>query len=140
MSDSNNPEEPLLRKDRDPNQINAGMVKVDFEDVFAEPDHIRSLDLTWKCSKNIYRVSKRVVYGILAALFCAPLTLLWSLHFALLSFCHIWIVEPCTKSCMICCHCLGRPCSLVSHTVAKPLCSAMMTVLQGLVMALRKKS
>ncbi|XP_073323763.1 caveolin-3-like [Pagrus major] len=128
----NNEEEPLIRSDsptvetdftnnRDPKQITEDMDKVDFEDVIAEPAGVHSVDRVWKFSFNTFTVSKFWCYRGLTAIFGLPLSLLWGLVFACLSFWQIWVVVPSIKSCMFVFHCLCRPLLQVTKTVVRPV-------------------
>uniref|UniRef100_A0A8C6UWM9 Caveolin n=1 Tax=Neogobius melanostomus TaxID=47308 RepID=A0A8C6UWM9_9GOBI len=124
---------------RDPAQINKDVVKVEFEDVIAEPYGTHSLDGVWKASYTTFTVSKYWCYRVLTALLGIPLSLLWGVLFALLSFCHIWAVVPCTKSCTIEFQCLGQIYSLVVHTFFDPLFEALGKIFSRVKVALHKE-
>ncbi|KAJ8409341.1 hypothetical protein AAFF_G00235390 [Aldrovandia affinis] len=119
LRDSNTKEIDLIN--RDPKQINEDVVKVDFEDVIAEPDGTHSLDGVWKASYTTFTVSKYWCYRMLSAIFGIPISLLWGFLFACISFCHIWAVMPCIKSYLIETQCLSRIYSLCIHTFCDPL-------------------
>ena len=97
---------------------------MEFEDVIAEPDGTHSLDGVWKLSYTTFTVSKYWCYRILSAIFGIPVALVWGFLFACISFCHIWAVVPCIKSCLIESACLGRIYSLAVHTFCDPLFEA----------------
>uniref|UniRef100_A0A671TEK9 Caveolin n=2 Tax=Sparus aurata TaxID=8175 RepID=A0A671TEK9_SPAAU len=107
--------------DRDPKQITEGVDKVDFEDVIAEPAGVRSVDCVWKYSFKTFTVSKHWVYRGLTAIFGLPLSLLWGLLFAFLSFLQIWVVAPCIKSLKFEFQCLCQPLLQVTKTVVRPV-------------------
>ncbi|KAL0978143.1 hypothetical protein UPYG_G00166690 [Umbra pygmaea] len=124
---------------RDPKQINEDVVKVDFEDVIAEPDGTHSLDGVWKASYTTFTVSKYWCYRILSAILGIPVALLWGFLFACLSFCHIWAVVPCIKSCLIESQCLSQMYSLVIHTFCDPLFEALGKIFSSVRVVLRKE-
>ncbi|XP_078065524.1 caveolin-1-like [Mustelus asterias] len=110
---------------RDPKKINEDVVKINFEDVIAEPEGSHSLDGVWKASLTTFTVSKYWCYRIMSAIFGVPLSILWGLYFACLSFCHIWTILPCIKSCLIEMHCFSRIYSLCIHTFCDPFYEAL---------------
>uniref|UniRef100_A0A673AI01 Caveolin n=1 Tax=Sphaeramia orbicularis TaxID=375764 RepID=A0A673AI01_9TELE len=124
---------------RDPKEINQDVVKVDFEDVIAEPDGTHSLDGVWKASYTTFTVSKYWCYRILTAILGIPFSLLWGFVFACLSFCHIWAVVPCIKSSLIELQCLSQLYSLVIHTFFDPLFVALGKIFSSITVALRKE-
>ncbi|KAL4655212.1 caveolin-3-like [Arapaima gigas] len=137
LRDSHTKEIDLIN--RDPKQINEDVVKVDFEDVIAEPDGTHSPDGVWKFSYTTFTVSKYWCYRLLTAIFGIPVSLLWGFLFACISFCHIWAVMPCIKSCLIEAQCLSRIYSLCVHTFCDPLFEALGKVFSGIKVALRKE-
>ncbi|KAJ8388596.1 hypothetical protein AAFF_G00131610 [Aldrovandia affinis] len=110
---------------RDPKHLNDDVVKVDFEDVIAEPPGTYSFDGVWKASFTTFTVTKYWFYRLLTALVGIPLALVWGLFFAILSFLHIWAVVPCLKSYMIEIHCVSRVYSICIHTFCDPFFEAM---------------
>ncbi|XP_027016062.1 caveolin-1 isoform X1 [Tachysurus fulvidraco] len=110
---------------RDPKHLNDHVVKVDFEDVIAEPAGTYSFDGVWKASFTTFTVSKYWFYRLLTALVGIPLALIWGIFFAILSFLHIWAVVPCVKSYMIEIHCISQVYSICVHTFCDPLFEAM---------------
>ncbi|KAJ8378977.1 hypothetical protein AAFF_G00232710 [Aldrovandia affinis] len=137
VKDSHTKEIDLIN--RDPKQINEDVVKVDFEDVIAEPDGTHSLDGVWKASYTTFTVSKYWCYRVLSAIFGIPISLLWGFLFACISFCHIWAVMPCIKSYLIETQCLSRIYSLCIHTFCDPLFEALGKVFGSIRVALRKE-
>ncbi|KAK3556423.1 hypothetical protein QTP70_008349 [Hemibagrus guttatus] len=124
---------------RDPKQINEDVVKVDFEDVIAEPDGTHSMDGVWKASYTTFTISKYWCYRILSAIFGIPVALLWGFCFACISFCHIWAVMPCIKSYLIETQCLSRIYSLCIHTFCDPFFEALGKIFSSIRVALRKE-
>ncbi|KAK5927492.1 hypothetical protein CgunFtcFv8_012643 [Champsocephalus gunnari] len=110
---------------RDPKRINDDVVKIDFEDIIAEPPGVYSFDGVWKASFTTFTVTKYWVYRLLTALVGIPLALIWGIFFAILSFLHIWAVVPCVKSYLIEIHCVSRVYSICIHTFCDPLFEAM---------------
>ncbi|KPP68723.1 caveolin-3-like [Scleropages formosus] len=137
LRDSHTKEIDLIN--RDPKLINEDVVKVDFEDVIAEPDGTHSLDGVWKASYTTFTVSKYWCYRLLTAIFGIPVSLLWGFLFACISFCHIWAVMPCIKSYLIEIQCLSRVYSLCIHTFCDPLFEALGKVFSGIKVVLRKE-
>ncbi|XP_062924451.1 caveolin-3 [Mobula hypostoma] len=124
---------------RDPNRINEDVVKVDFEDVIAEPEGTYSLDSVWKTSSTVFTVSKYWCYRIISAMFGVPLSLIWGFYFACLSFCHIWAIVPCIKSYLIETQCINRVFSLCIHTFCDPFYEALGKVFSNIHVNLHKE-
>ncbi|XP_075040237.1 caveolin-3 [Mixophyes fleayi] len=125
--------------DRDPKRINEDVIKVDFEDVIAEPYGTHSFDGVWKASFTTFTVTKFWCYRLLSALIGIPLSVIWGVLFALISFCHIWAVVPCIKSYLIEIQCVGRTCSLCVHTFCDPLFEALGKVFSAIKVTLQKQ-
>lgn len=102
--------EPILQKkkqkaraplpDRDPRYISAHL-KVDFEDVIAEPSSVHSLDSVWIGSHALFELMKFAFYRVLTTLLAIPMAFVAGLVFATLSCIHIWVVMPLVQSCMM---------------------------------------
>ncbi|XP_075893018.1 caveolin-3-like [Nelusetta ayraudi] len=130
----NSEDEPLLGtnsnpggidlENRDPKLINEDVAKVDFADVIAEPGGIHSVDRVWIISNCTYTKSKWFLYRTLTALFGIPLSLIWGLVFAFLSFCNIWVVVPCIKCIKVEFECLIRPFIKCIKSCFRPCCKA----------------
>jgi hypothetical protein len=90
------PEKVVDLVNRDPMGIN-GFLQVDFEDVFAEPDGMFSLDFCWSIAFTVFRCSKKICYVILTCLCACPLAFMWGCKFAIVSFKVIWIITPCMR-------------------------------------------
>uniref|UniRef100_A0A8C5MDD2 Caveolin n=1 Tax=Leptobrachium leishanense TaxID=445787 RepID=A0A8C5MDD2_9ANUR len=82
---------------RDPQNLN-GQLKVNFEDVIAEPETTHSFDKVWICSTAIFEISKYVVYKVLTLLLAIPLVFILGILFAIGSCLHIWIIMPIVKT------------------------------------------
>ncbi|XP_076124585.1 caveolin-3-like [Alosa pseudoharengus] len=124
---------------RDPKGLNEEAVRVDFEDVIAEPDGTRSLDGVWKASYSAFTVSKYWCYRLLSALLGVPLALLWGVLFATLSFGHVWLVGPCAHSCLVEWQCLGRVYGHGVRTLCDPLGESVGRMFQSVRVVLRKE-
>ncbi|KFO79803.1 Caveolin-3 [Cuculus canorus] len=124
---------------RDPKHINEDVVKVDFEDVIAEPVGTYSFDGVWKASYTTFTVSKYWCYRLLSAILGIPLAVIWGFLFALISFCHIWAVVPCIKSYLIEIQCVSRIYSLCIHTFCDPLFEALSKICSNIRVAFRKE-
>ncbi|CAM4576181.1 caveolin-3 [Lepidochelys kempii] len=124
---------------RDPKHINEDVIKVDFEDVIAEPAGTYSFDGVWKTSYTTFTVSKYWCYRLLSVVLGIPLAVIWGFLFALISFCHIWAVVPCIKSYVIEIQCFSRIYSLCIHTFCDPLCKALGQIFSSIKLALRKE-
>ncbi|XP_028670330.1 caveolin-2 [Erpetoichthys calabaricus] len=100
--------EPILPKkekevaapDRDPHDINSH-IKVNFEDVIAEPEGTHSFDKVWVCSHAVFELVKYLLYAFLTTVLAIPLSFVAGIYFAVISAIHIWIVMPCIKSCLM---------------------------------------
>ncbi|XP_032819264.1 caveolin-1 [Petromyzon marinus] len=125
--------------DRDPKHINDDVVKVEFEDVIAEPEGAYSFDGVWKTSFTTFTVTKYWCYRLLSGLCGIPLALIWGFYFACLTFCHIWAVVPCVKSYLIEIQCASRIYALCVHTFCDPLFEAMGKAFATVKVALRKE-
>ncbi|XP_036286864.1 caveolin-3 [Pipistrellus kuhlii] len=124
---------------RDPKNINEDIVKVDFEDVIAEPVGTYSFDGVWKVSYTTFTVSKYWCYRLLSTLLGVPLALLWGFLFACISFCHIWAVVPCIKSYLIEIQCISHIYSLCIRTFCNPLFAALGQMCSSIKVLLRKE-
>lgn len=82
---------------------------MDFSDVIAEPDGIRSWNPVWIFSQHVYKYSKMFSYMLLSALLGIVLSLIWGLIFALLAFGNIWVMVPGIRCCKVLFECLIHP-------------------------------
>lgn len=115
------------------------VLQVNFEDVIAEPAGTHSLDRVWTTSAATFTVAKFCCYRCLTAILGVPLSLIWGFLFACISFCHIWAVVPCIKSCSMESQCLGRIYSLVLHTFVSPIFESVGKMYSGVKVVLRKE-
>ncbi|XP_077015256.1 caveolin-3-like [Tamandua tetradactyla] len=122
---------------RDTKNINEDIVKVDFEDVIAEPMGTYSFDGIWKVSYTTFTVSKCWCSRLLSMLPGVPLALLWA---SCTSFCRMGAVVPCIESHLTESQCLSHIYSLCSHTFCNPLFTALGQVCSSLKVLLRKES
>ncbi|XP_071141220.1 caveolin-3-like [Mytilus edulis] len=83
--------------DRDPTNMNE-LVKVQFDDIFAEPVGTHSFDGVWTASHTVFTGTKHWCYRILSAVCALPCSFCWGLHFACLSFNYIWSIQPSLRS------------------------------------------
>ncbi|XP_028669250.1 caveolin-2 [Erpetoichthys calabaricus] len=132
------PAEPPPKIDvRDPHGINQHL-KVDFNDVLAEPSSFHSFDKVWTWSDILFEASKLWCYRIISLLCAVPVSIITGFLFAILGCLHIWCVIPCVKLCTISmppirtlwnsileiivvpvCVSIGRCCSSIYMTVSK---------------------
>ncbi|XP_033746505.1 caveolin-1-like [Pecten maximus] len=91
---SNEPVIPHIDlSDRDPTRMNDD-VKVDFDDLFAEPDGAHSIDCVWQNSALVFTRTKFWCYRILTAIFAIPCAFCWGISFACLTCGFVWNVRP----------------------------------------------
>ncbi|NXH94713.1 CAV1 protein, partial [Pachycephala philippinensis] len=124
---------------RDPKHLNDDVVKIDFEDVIAEPEGTHSFDGIWKASFTTFTVTKYWFYRLLSAIFGIPMALIWGIYFAILSFLHIWAVVPCIRSYLIEIQCISRVYSICIHTFCDPLFEAIGKVFSSIRATVRKE-
>uniref|UniRef100_A0A8C6RNK7 Caveolin n=1 Tax=Nannospalax galili TaxID=1026970 RepID=A0A8C6RNK7_NANGA len=124
---------------RDPKHLNDDVVKIDFEDVIAEPEGTHSFDGIWKASFTTFTVTKYWFYRLLSTIFGIPMALIWGIYFAILSFVHIWAVVPCIKSFLIEIQCISRVYSIYIHTVCDPLFESIGKIFSNIRINLQKE-
>ncbi|XP_069832479.1 caveolin-1 [Dendropsophus ebraccatus] len=144
MADDTLNENDVLTKEinlvnRDPKHLNDEVVKIDFVDVIAEPEGTHSFDGIWKASFTTFTVTKYWFYRLLSAIFGIPLSLIWGIYFAILSFLHIWAVVPCIKGYLIEIQCISRIYSICIHTFCDPLFEAFGKIFSFVRISLRKE-
>ncbi|XP_077981672.1 caveolin-3-like isoform X2 [Glandiceps talaboti] len=88
--------EHLDMQDRDPTRMN-DLVKVQFAEVFAEPEGMHSFDGVWLWSYKCFVGTKFWCYKICTLICALPFAFCWGIHFACLTFWHVWYIVPCTK-------------------------------------------
>lgn len=109
--------------DRDPSNIN-DLVKVQFDELFAEPEGSHSIDAVWRASHMVFTGTKHWCYRILSAIFAVPCAFCWGLHFACLTCNHIWTVQPSLKSCSINIYPLAKLWGLFVRSFCDPFCES----------------
>nr|XP_033814340.1 caveolin-1 [Geotrypetes seraphini] len=124
---------------RDPKHLNDDVVKIDFEDVIAEPDGTHSFDGIWKASFTTFTVTKYWFYRLLSTIVGIPMALIWGIYFAILSFLHIWVVVPCIRSYLIEIQCISRVYSIFIHTFCDPLYEAISLMFSNIRATIRKE-
>ncbi|XP_072172607.1 caveolin-3-like [Diadema setosum] len=112
--------EDLSMTHRDPINLSS-YVRIGFEEVFAEPDGQQSFDAIWTTSFIVYTQAKTWCYRLLSAILSIPLALLWGIHFAILTFCHIWFVMPCGRAWLVLLHWVGKFWNVCIRTLCDPL-------------------
>jgi len=108
---------------RDPNNIN-DHIKVEFEDILAEPDSTHSIDCVWKNSYRCFNFCKRFCYLLMTTLCGICIAAEWGCEFAWIAFIHIWHVTPCFKCLEINCGCLQKLYGMGVHCLVDPWCDA----------------
>lgn len=98
--------------------------QVQFEDIFAEPEGSHSIDAVWKASFRVFTGTKHWCYRILSAIFAVPCAFCWGIHFACLTFAHIWTVQPSIKSCTIDIYPSGKLWALFIRSFCDPFCES----------------
>ncbi|KRZ68853.1 Caveolin-1, partial [Trichinella papuae] len=79
--------------DRDEKQLNEH-IKLNFEDILAEPDGYHSWDWVWRGTYHTFNTLRRFIYRFLALLFAVPCAIVWAMLFALLTSINVWILTP----------------------------------------------
>ncbi|KAK0044785.1 caveolin-1, partial [Biomphalaria pfeifferi] len=79
-----------------------------FEDVFGEPDGVRSINCCWKGAYCCFNCCKGCCYKFLTLLCGIPLAICWGCEFAHITFWHVWYVTPCMRIYLINCGCLQK--------------------------------
>ncbi|XP_022334719.1 caveolin-1-like [Crassostrea virginica] len=108
---------------RDPNSLN-NHLKVQFEDILAEPEGVRSLDCVWKLSYKCFSCWKTLCYVIMTTLCGICLAAEWGCQFSYIAFVHIWYITPCFKILELNCGCLQKLYGLCIHCCLDPMCEA----------------
>lgn len=85
---------------RDPRNINEH-IKVQFEDVLAEPEGVRSIDCVWRNSSKCFNCTLSCCYKFLTVLCGLPAAFYWGCEFASLACWHVWCYTPYVKMCTI---------------------------------------
>lgn len=123
--------------DRDPTNLN-GIVKVQFDDIFAEPEGTHSIDAIWVTSHSVFTTTKHWCYRILSAIFAVPCSFCWGLHFACLAFNYIWTIQPSFRSFQIQLRPLAKIWSLCIRAFCDPLFESIALVLSKIRLTFKK--
>lgn len=84
-------------------------LQTDFNEVIAEPEGVHSVDAVWIISYVTYTKSRAFLYYGLTSIFGIPVSLIWGLTFALLSFLNIWVIVPFIKLSLFIFRCAMHP-------------------------------
>eukprot|EP00178_Gracilaria_changii_P008074 TRINITY_DN2495_c0_g1_i1.p1 TRINITY_DN2495_c0_g1~~TRINITY_DN2495_c0_g1_i1.p1 ORF type:complete len:138 (-),score=5.17 TRINITY_DN2495_c0_g1_i1:112-525(-) len=108
---------------RDPNNINDHL-QVAWEEIFAEPDQIHTIDCVWKYSAKCFTMWKTLCY-IIATVICGiPIASCWGCFFACVAFQHIWDVTPSIKACAINCAITKKLYTICLDACLDPICTS----------------
>ena len=110
---------PPPKQRRDPKGIHENL-KVQFNDVIAEPEGTTSFSTIWGSSFKTYNYSRVWCYKIMTLVLGLPIALFWGLYFAILAFINIWLMVPAIKAAQICAKFVGTIWSLFITTVLEP--------------------
>ena len=75
--------------------------QVQFDEVFGEPEGVRSLDGVWRCSYVCFSGTLSICYKILTVLCGVPYAFCWACTFACIAFEQIWYTTPYLRCCSI---------------------------------------
>jgi len=82
---------------RDPQELNP-QVKIHFEEVFGEPEGIRSIDCVWKNSYMCFNGTLNCCYKFLTVLCALPIACCWGFEFACIACTNVWCYTPCIRA------------------------------------------
>merc|ERR1712227_422121 len=85
------------REDRDPEGLNSD-VRINFEEIIAEPEGYHSSKYIWHLSNEVYRFFKDIMYQVFSLIFGVPLAAFWGLIFAFVACTHVWFYSPLKRS------------------------------------------
>ena len=71
---------------------------MDFEDVLAEPDGMRSYKSVWRSNRQVYTAISFGCYRLLSLILGIPCSILWALYFAKMNFFGVWCFIPTLKA------------------------------------------
>merc|ERR1712147_120521 len=69
------------RENRDPEGLNSD-VRINFEEIIAEPEGDHSSKYIWHLSNEVYRFFKDIMYQVFSLIFGVPMAAFWGLIFA----------------------------------------------------------
>ncbi|XP_052122001.1 caveolin-2-like [Frankliniella occidentalis] len=118
-------------EDRDPGRINQHLQLL-WEDVVAEPDGVRSPDVTWRGSARLFRLSRDLVYAFLSCFLGPPIAVVLGGGFAVIAFAYIWCVAPVLRACRVTLGALNALVRAVTHATLAPVTEALGYVLANI--------
>jgi hypothetical protein len=87
----------LNMNDRDERGLNE-TVKLNFEDIIAEPDPAHSFDCAWRLTFRTFNGVRCIVYKLLALIVAVPCAIIWGIVFALLTLINVWAATPLARA------------------------------------------
>ena len=100
------------------------LFQVQFEDVLAEPEGIRSIPCIWTNSYRCFELGKNLCYKFLTTMCGLCIALGLGCDFAMVAFDHIWIWTPCMRDFSICVGCYQKVFSTIVNCCCTPICEA----------------
>ncbi|XP_072884744.1 LOW QUALITY PROTEIN: caveolin-1-like [Hemitrygon akajei] len=125
---------------RDPKHLNDEIVKVELEEVVAEPEGYHSVSPVWRLTHTTFTVSEFWCYRLMTAIFGVPMAVLWGFLYACASFWQVWAAVPCLRCALIELYCLASTYPACLRAVCDPLSNAAGGLLLSVRLALRKES
>jgi len=107
------------REDRDPEGLNSD-VRINFEEIIAEPEGYHSSKYIWHLSNEVYRFFKDIMYQVFSLIFGVPLAAFWGLIFAFVACTHVWFYSPLKRSHKIKMGCIAEFWSVILKVVFNP--------------------
>jgi len=107
------------REDRDPEGLNND-VRINFEEIIAEPEGYHSSKYIWHLSNEVYRFFKDIMYQVFSLIFGVPLAAFWGLIFAFVACTHVWFYSPLKRSHKIKMGCVAEFWSVILKVVFNP--------------------
>ncbi|KAK3602558.1 hypothetical protein CHS0354_021145 [Potamilus streckersoni] len=98
--------------------------QISYEDVFAEPDGVVSLDYIWQAAFNCFKCSKNTCYKFLSTLCGVCCAFCWGCEFAVLAFHHVWCLTPCLRTFDIVMGYIQKIVGTISTCCIAPFCEA----------------
>merc|ERR1712154_500760 len=106
-----------------PNNINDHL-KVQFEDILAEPEGAHAMDCVWSNSYKCFNLYKKCCYMIMTLCCGICIAAEWGCEFAYVAFVHIWYITPCFKWLELNCGCCQKLYGMCVHCCLDPWCEA----------------
>lgn len=110
----------LNMNDRDERALNE-IVKLNFEDILAEPDSAHSWDCAWRLTFRTFTGVRCIVYKLLALLIALPCALIWGIVFALLTLLNVWAATPFARALQIPALWLAKAWNFVIRSLFDPI-------------------